>query len=216
MKLTIDNLQGQGTADYTAALDGTVAPRVERKINQPAELQLQSGGEFARDLWFRRSGARVILAQDERERCFYRVSDRRRRSSSIWDGASKGPVYRYDLIAESDEVLLDQKALPNRAPFVERSAGSGAAATGAGFAAGMVRHECGAGCGYAGCVSVNPQKNFSYHAAEIALAARASYRAMNGALLLAPVGAATYAINESDANFSPMGLKLVCPKTAGE
>ena len=33
-------------------------------------------------------------------------------------------MYRYDLIAESDEVLLDQKALPNRAPFVERSAGS--------------------------------------------------------------------------------------------
>ena len=59
---------------------------------------------------------------------------------------------------------------------------------------------------------VNPQKNFSYHAAEIALAARASYRAMNGALLLAPVGAATYALNESDANFSPIGLKLACPK----
>ena len=36
--------------------------------------------------------------------------------------------------------------------------------------------------------------------------------AMNGALVLAPVGAATYTINESDANFSPMGLKLVCPK----
>ena len=59
---------------------------------------------------------------------------------------------------------------------------------------------------------VNPQKKFSYHAAEIALAARACYRAMNGALVLAPVGAATYAINESDASFSPLGLKLACPK----
>jgi hypothetical protein len=58
---------------------------------------------------------------------------------------------------------------------------------------------------------VNPQEKFSYHAGEIALAARASYRAMNGALTLAGVGAATYALNESDPNFSPSGLELVSP-----
>ena len=39
MKLTIDNLQGQGPQDYTGALDGTKLPKVERKGNQPAELQ---------------------------------------------------------------------------------------------------------------------------------------------------------------------------------
>ena len=39
MKLTIDNLQGAGAVDYTSALDGTVAPRVLRKINQPSELR---------------------------------------------------------------------------------------------------------------------------------------------------------------------------------
>ena len=39
MKLTIDNLQGQGPQDYTGQLDGTQLPRVERKLNQPAELQ---------------------------------------------------------------------------------------------------------------------------------------------------------------------------------
>ena len=34
---------------------------------------------------------------------------------------------------------------------------------------------------------------------------------MNGALILAPVGSATYALNESDANFSPEGLALNSP-----
>ena len=34
---------------------------------------------------------------------------------------------------------------------------------------------------------------------------------MNGALILAPVGAATYTLNESDANFSPEGLWLNSP-----
>ena len=65
--------------------------------------------------------------------------------------------------------------------------------------------------GHAGAYVVNPEKKFSYHAAEIALAARASYRALNGALTLAPVGTASYAINESDTNFLPMGLRLVSP-----
>ena len=34
---------------------------------------------------------------------------------------------------------------------------------------------------------------------------------MDGTLLLAPVGSATYAVNESDANFSPAGLKELGP-----
>jgi hypothetical protein len=33
-------------------------------------------------------------------------------------------VYRYNVVAQSDEVLLNQKALPNRSPFVDRSAGN--------------------------------------------------------------------------------------------
>ena len=49
MKLTIDNLQGQGAQDYTGAVDGTKPPKVERKGNQPAELQFSLVGEFARD-----------------------------------------------------------------------------------------------------------------------------------------------------------------------
>jgi len=59
--------------------------------------------------------------------------------------------------------------------------------------------------------AVNPQKTFSFHAEEIALACRGSFRCMNGALFLAPVGAATYALNESDTNFSPAGLWLNSP-----
>ena len=40
MRLTIDNLQGAGAVDYTAALDATVAPKVVRKLNKPASLEL--------------------------------------------------------------------------------------------------------------------------------------------------------------------------------
>ncbi|MGC2450935.1 MAG: hypothetical protein WA477_25040, partial [Candidatus Sulfotelmatobacter sp.] len=40
MKLTIDNLQGLGPIDYTAWLDETLAPHIQRLLNQPAKLKL--------------------------------------------------------------------------------------------------------------------------------------------------------------------------------
>ena len=121
-------------------------------------------------------------------------------------------MYRYQLIAESDEVLLDQKAVPNRPPFVERTAGAALRQLAQDLLPGWFDTSGVQDVDTLASCQVNPQKNFSFHAAEIALAARASYRAMNGALLLAPVGAASYALSESDATFSAMNLQLVCPR----
>jgi hypothetical protein len=123
----------------------------------------------------------------------------------------QAPVYRYGLVAESDECLLDQKSLPNRAPFVERSAGSALRQLAEDLLPGEFNTSTVANLDTLALYTVNPQKKFSYHAAEIALATRASYRAMNGALTLAGVGSATYALNESDANFSPSGLEVASP-----
>ena len=123
----------------------------------------------------------------------------------------QGPVYRYNVVAQSDEVVLDQKALPNRSPFVDRSAGDALQQLAQDLLPGWFDTSAVQDVDTLAVYAVNPQKKFSFHAAEIALAARASYRAMNGALMLAPVGAATYALNESDANFSPEGLWLSSP-----
>ncbi len=124
----------------------------------------------------------------------------------------QGAVYRYELVAESDEVLLDQKALPNRAPFVERTAGAALRQLAQDLLPGGFDTSAVQNVDTLASYLVNPQKKFSHHAGEIALAARASYRAMNGALVLSPVGAAAYSLNESDVTFSPTGLKLACPK----
>jgi hypothetical protein len=209
MKLTIDNLQGQGSADYTAALDGTLAPRVVRRINQPWQLRLSlmaSTSGFVVPV----SGARVILARANGSFVFTGYMTQAPQFEYLGWGQG-APVYRYDLIAESDEVLLDQKALPNRAPFVERTAGSALKQLAQDLLPGGLDFSAVQNVDTLAVYAVNPEKKFSYHAAEIALAARASYRAMNGALVLAPVGAATYAINESDADFSPVGLRLASP-----
>ncbi len=123
----------------------------------------------------------------------------------------QGPVYRYNVAAQSDEVLLNQKALPNRSPFVERSAGNALRQLAQDLLPGEFDTSAVQNVDTLAVYEVNPQQNFSFHAAEIALASRGSFRSMSGALIFAPVGAVTYALNEGDPNFSPAGLWLNSP-----
>ena len=136
MKLTIDNLQGQGPEDYTAALDSTRLPKVKRTLNQPAVLQfslVSNSPEFMVPV----VGARVILGRLNGGDVFTGyITSAAQYEYMGW--GQRGPVYRYNLVAESDEFLLDQKALPNRCPFVDRSAGNALRQTGAGSLTGAV------------------------------------------------------------------------------
>jgi hypothetical protein len=209
MKLTIDNLQGQGPQDYTAALDGTKLPRVERKLNRPAELQFSLLGNSP-GFEIPVSGARVTLGRTNGSDVFTGYVTGSPQYEYLGWG-EQGPVYRYNVVAQSDEVLLDQKALPNRSPFVDRSAGDALRQLVQDLLPGQFDTSAVQDVDTLASYAVNPQMNFSFHAAEIAVAARGSFRTMDGALILAPVGAATYALNESDANFSPEGLWLASP-----
>jgi hypothetical protein len=209
MKLTIDNLQGQGAQDYTGAVDWTKPPKVQRKGNQPAELQFSLVANSP-DFVIPVVGARVALGKTNGSDVFtgYVVAAP---EYEYLGWGEQGPVYRYNLEAQSDEILLDQKALPNRSPFVARSAGNALRQLAQDLLPGQFDTSEVEDVDTLASYAVNPQKSFSFHAAEIALACRGSYRCMNGALILTPVGANTYVLNESDANFSPAGLWLNSP-----
>src|ERR1700691_430148 len=209
MNLTIDNLQGQGPQDYTGALDGAKQPKVERKLNQPAELQfslLANSPGFA----VPETGAGVTWGKTNGGDVFTGYVTAAPQYEYLGWG-EQGPVYRYNVVAQSDEVLLDQKALPTRSPFVDRSAGDALRQLAQDLLPGWFDTSTAQDLDTLAVYAVDAQKSVSFHAAEVALAARASFRAMNGALILAPVGAAAYTLNESDANFSPGGLWLNSP-----
>ncbi len=209
MKLTIDNLQGQGPQDYSGAVDGTKPPKVERKLNQPAELQFSLVANtpgFVVPVM----GARVMLGKTNGSDVFSGYVTSAPQYEYLGWG-EPGPVYRYNVVAQSDEILLNQKALPTRSPFVDRSAGDALRQLAQDLLPGRFDTSAVQDLDTLAVYAVNPQKNFSFHAAEIALAARASFRTMNGALILGPVGTASYALDESDSNFSQEGLWLDSP-----
>src|SRR5580700_11714455 len=119
MNLTIDNLQGQGPQDYTGGLDGTKLPVVGRKLHQPSEMQFSLVANFPGFI-VPVTGARVVLVRADGSFVFTGYVTAAPQYEYLGWG-EQAPVYRYNIVAQSDEILLDQKALPNRSPFVERS-----------------------------------------------------------------------------------------------
>ena len=206
MKLQIDNLDGAGLRDYTSAIDAAHAPKVTRKLNQAAELRfvlLQVGSNFVVPV----RGARVLLGRTNGQDVFTGYISADPEYEYLGWGES-GVMYRYTFVAHSDEAQLDLKRLPARSPFVARSAGNALrqltqdAMPGALDVSGVQDLDS------LPSYVPDPQYLWSKHAGFIATLARASYRALNGALLFVPVGTASYALNQSDPNFSAPGFSL--------
>jgi len=206
MKLQIDNLGGLGPVDYSSSIDGSRSPQVVRKLNQASELRLSLVADSP-DFVVPTTGARVTLGLTNGQDVFtgYLMQ------SPVFEylgWGERGPVYRYDLVAQSDEGLLDEKRLPDRCPFLDRSAGDALRQLTEDLLPGVFDTSAVQDLDTLAWYASDPRKTWSQQAAEIAIQARASYRIMNGALIFAPLGAAAYSLSETDTTFCPDGLKL--------
>jgi hypothetical protein len=206
MKLQIDNLDGHGPSDYTSAIDSSRSPQVVRRLNKPAELTFSLVADNP-DFVVPAKGARVILGRTNGQDVFTGYLMQAPVFEYLGWG-QRGPVYRYNLVARSDESALDRKRLPNRTPFVDRGGGSALRQLTEDLLPAVFDTTAAQDVDTVLWYPVDPQKTWSQHAAEIALEARASYRAMGSALSFLPMGATAHAIAETDANFSPAGLSL--------
>lgn len=206
MKLQIDNLDGAGLRDYTESIDAAHTPRVTRKLNQPAELRfalLQIGANFIVPA----RGARVLLGRSNGQDVFtgYIATDP---EYEYLGWGERGVMYRYTLVARSDEAQLDEKLLPARSPFVARSAGDALRQVTQDAMVGALDTSGVQDLDVLPSYVPDAQLPWSKHAANISILARGTYRTLNGALSFAPLGTTSYALNEGDPNFSPRGFSL--------
>jgi hypothetical protein len=207
MKLQIDNFDGRGPSDYTSAIDASRAPKVVRRLNKPDELQISLIADRP-DFIVPGNGARITLGRSNGEDVFTGYLTQAPAFEYLGWG-ERGPVYRCNLVAQGDEALLDRKQIPNCPPFVDRSAGDALRQLTEDLLPGIFDITAVQDVDTIANYAPSPQKKWSEHAAEIALQARATYRAMNGALSFVPVGATAYALNETDSSFSPERLNLI-------
>jgi hypothetical protein len=206
MKLQIDNLDGFGPRDYTSAIDGSRLPQVIRKLNKPSELRVSLVATSA-SFVVPKVGGRVTLGKTNGQDVFTGYLMQAPAFEYLGWG-EQGPVYRYNLIVQSDEALLNEKRLPDRCPFVERSAGNALRQLTQDLLPGVFDTSQAQDLDLLAGYAADPQKTWGEQAAEIAIQARANYYALNGALVFSPAESAVHSLNESDPNFDPRGLTL--------
>src|ERR1700722_18590655 len=121
MKLLIDNLDGLGPQDYTALVDSNKNPSLARKLNLPAELKFGLIAGIT-TLAMPAIGGRVVLSLSSGANLFTGyIAQTPAQQYLGW--ADRGVLYRYEVQALSDVMLMDQKAPPQHAPFIDRNAG---------------------------------------------------------------------------------------------
>lgn len=205
MKLQIDNLDGAGLRDYTATIDAAHTPRITRKLNEPSELRFSL--LLGPEMLVPRRGARVLLGRTNGQDVFTGYITATPEYEFLGWG-QQGPQYRFNIVARSDETLLDEKRLPSRSPFVARSAGDALRALADSALSGAFDTSALQDLDILPDYAPDPRVRWAQHAAAISTRVRASYRAMSGALRLAPLATDNYSLSESHPNFSPQGLRL--------
>ena len=199
MKITIN---GQ---DYTAALDAARPLTIERKLNEPSLCQLwlslPTNGSLVMPL---RNQSMAVTGDDG---TYYFTGYIAVSPLPEYAGyAMEGPRYRIAIQALSDELLLDQLLMPS-------STGATAESVGALMTA-LVTHTGSSGLSTRGLTldtavsNFSPEKGapWSKSAGLVASMARASYRAVNGALTASSVPGAVHPLNETDGSLNLASL----------
>lgn len=201
MKITI---QGQ---DYTIALDGSHQLTIQRKLNMPsvcqAWLTLPVSGYLAVPL---RNQSLQVVGNDG---TIYFTGYIAAAPMPEYAGlALQGPRYRIAIQAISDELLLDQAGI---------SVSKGAAGETVGTLLASLVTRTGQTSLSTAALTLNTTvsdfmpdagASWSISAGNVANQARAAYKAVNGALVLASVPGSVHALNEADGSLELADLGL--------
>lgn len=206
MQLIIDNFNTLGPMDYSTYLDAEHLPRVARRLNKPSVMLVQLVFTVPGTV-VPREGARVLLQKDDGGLLFGGYLAQEPVCEYLGPG-SGGDITRYELRCESDEWLLDRKALPQRLPFVSRAAGAILTQLTQDVQPGAFDTSAIANCDVVPVYPLNVQQTWSEHAAELGLWARAFYRAENGKITFAPVEANVINIDELETRCDRAALKI--------
>ncbi len=205
MKLTLDNLDGLGAVDYSAAIDRAEALTLARTLNAPSTVKgmlCLAGTTLATPV----RQARIVLTNDAGAILFtgYLTTE----PVAIYAGvASAGPVYRLAFSAVSDEWLLDKQAWGAE---IGDQMGSGNAVV-----AKLLNRIDPGRLSLAGLASTRgvgvfaPRRDaaWSAHAGAVASAAYSAYSAVNGGLNLNPIASTVHTLSDGDGTLSVAALQ---------
>jgi hypothetical protein len=201
MKITIQGL------DYTPALEASQPLTIERKLNERSECRFWLAFKKADDLAAPARNQSVAITGDDGVIYFtgYVVTSPLAEYAGV---GVEGAVYRVGIVALSDEILLDQLAMPATPGIPGETAGSLMSALVMRSGAAVLATE-----GSSANLAVSnfaPERGaiWSKSAKLVANMARAAYRAVNGVLTLVPIQSVVLSLDEDEGSLDPGNLAL--------
>ncbi len=205
MQLTIDNLDGLGAVDYSAALDRSEPVQIARTLNAPSTARglLTLTGRSLKNPVRR---ARIVLAADSGTLLFtgYLTTE----PVPLYAGvATEGPVYRLAFAAVSDEWLLDKQGGSLGGDILAQPAGAAVQGLLTRLAPGVFTTSGITSGQSVGVLAPEAGTAFSQAAGAVASATYSNYRALNGALTLTEAGSTTHTFSDGDGTLALAALR---------
>jgi hypothetical protein len=210
MQLTIDNLDGLGPIDYTAAIDASEPFEIARTLNAPSVLKgmlclaasiLPTPVRRGRVVVTNAAGAPLFTG--------YLTTE----PAALYAGeSSPGPLYRLALSAVSDEWLLDKQSWGS-------TVGTGIGASAATLIAALIQRlapnslaTAGAAPSLAGIFEPEKGGSWSTNAGLLASSTYSGYRAIGGAIGLGALALVQHALSDGDGSLEVAALRTTSLK----
>ncbi len=211
MQLTIDNLDGLGPIDYTAAIDNSEPFEINRTLNAPSALRGMLCLEASILPTPVRRGRVVVTSTTAGITLFtgYLTTE----PTALYAGeASPGPVYRLALSAVSDEWLLDKQSWGS-------TVGTGLGESTSNLMTSLVQRlapnvltTTGAATNLTGIFEPEKGSNWSSNAGLLANSTYSSYRAINGTIGLAGLALVQHTFSDGDGSLAVGALRTTSLK----
>ena len=196
MILTIDNLDGSGPLDYTAAVVSKTPLRIERQLNEPTICSFMLTPQSANlPMPFR--FARVVVSDDNSLILFTGYVALEPALASVGEGIA-GPVFEAAISAVSDDVLLDMQGVSQMTYRFGVPAGEVAGTLTRIVDAGRLTLNTSQATGVVGRFTADPADGWSGNIGALASGSRNMYRVISDNLTMTPVGSTIHTLSEGD------------------
>lgn len=205
MKLTIDNLDGNGAVDYSQSVVATEKFLIKRQLNEPSLCSFTVAPSVVNLPTPVRFG-RVVVADDSGNVLFTGYVGMEPVLELIGQN-SAGAAYQAFVSAVSDEVLLDQQPLPLLLAGVSESASQVLQGLSSTLDANGITFSLSETVGAVGDFLPNAGETWSANAGVLAAMARSAYRVVDGVVIMAPVGSVVHTLSEANGTLALSALE---------
>ncbi|HTD55271.1 MAG TPA: hypothetical protein VK670_07800, partial [Silvibacterium sp.] len=205
MKLTIDNLDGRGAVDYSQTVVATEKFHIQRQLNEPSLCSFTIAPSVA-NLGTPIRHGRVVVADDTGIILFtgYIASEP---SILVVGQSSEGAAVHMAVSAISDEVLLDTQPLPQSQAGVASQANQLLQGLNARLGVAGISFALAESNGTISHFVADAAQTWSQNAGALASMARSAYRAVNGTVMMMPVGSIVHTLNEASGTLELSALQ---------